>query len=93
MPKISMDHPHALGPDDARERVLALEADLQERYGLETRWEGLVLHVKRSGIDGTLSIEASRIAVRLKVSMMLGVLRGPIESGVRQELERLFPPS
>jgi putative polyhydroxyalkanoate system protein len=91
VPRFEITQPHHVSPEEARQRLERLSADLQERYGLVPVWVSpTVVEVRRSGASGTLRIEPDRIRVQVDLSFVLTPLRAEIESRIRRELVDLF---
>ena len=90
MSHIAIDHAHQLPPAKARAVVDEVAAKLEERFGVEHRWEGDELHFTRSGVDGHIALQPGNVHVTAKLGFLLGALKGPIESEIRRVLDERF---
>ena len=90
MSTIDIRHDHSLSAAKARKAVEEVARKLGERVGMDWRWEGDILHFKRSGIDGTIALAPSQIHVRAKLGLLLGAMKGTIESEIRRVLDERF---
>lgn len=90
MSTIDIRHPHGLPPAQARQAVEDFMARLGERFGLDYRWEGDVLHFKRSGVDGHIAVEPRELHVTATLGFLLAAMKGPIEQEIRRVLGEKF---
>ena len=67
MSTIDIRHPHTLPPPQARQAVEDFAVKLGQRFGLDYRWEGDVLHFKRSGVDGRIALLPGELYPELSV--------------------------
>ncbi|WP_159015834.1 polyhydroxyalkanoic acid system family protein [Cognatiluteimonas profundi] len=90
MSTIEIRHPHSLPPAQARQAVEDFAVKLGQRFGLEHRWEGDVLHFKRTGVDGHIALQPGQLLVTAKLGLLFTAMKGPIEQEMRRVLaERL----
>ena len=92
MSNIDIRHPHALGPEQAREAVQGIADKLVERFGVAYAWNGDSLQFERSGVDGRVNLEPGALHVTAKLGFLLGAMKGPIEQEIRKVLEERFGP-
>lgn len=90
MSHIDIRHPHALGPDQAREAVQRIAESLAERFGVEYAWRGDALQFERSGVDGRVALEPGAVHVTAKLGFLLGAMKGSIEHEIRRVLDERF---
>jgi len=90
MPEITIDIPHTLSRQDVRARLERAKEKLENEYGVACSWQGEAMKVQRSGLDGTVSIEDDRLAVRVKLGMLMGAFAPTIRDGITQKLTRLL---
>lgn len=99
MPRISIDHEHALTKEEALARLQGLATRLAARFGSEVQdlrhhWYGSVLDVafraKGQSIDGTVNVEAGRVTVHLNVPLVAMMFRKKAEAAIHAELEKLL---
>jgi putative polyhydroxyalkanoate system protein len=87
MPKFEVDIPHALTPEEAKQRISAVTTKLEKDYGASCTWKGpSELVVSRKGLDARVSIEPARVHVDLNLGLFLTPLAGPIKAGITKEL-------
>jgi putative polyhydroxyalkanoate system protein len=88
MAKLNIEHTHALPIDEVKKRLQALADKLAEKYGISARWISEVeAEVKRTGVTGKITCNASKVTVFLDLSFMLTPLKEKIENRVKKELE------
>jgi putative polyhydroxyalkanoate system protein len=90
MPEITIDIPHTLSREEVRVRLERAREKLENDYGVACTWQGEAMKVQRSGLDGTVSIEDTRLAVRVKLGMLMGAFSSTIRDGITQKLTRLL---
>jgi putative polyhydroxyalkanoate system protein len=90
MSTIEIHHAHSLSPDQARQAVEDFAIKLGQRFGLDYRWEGDVLHFKRSGVDGHIALLPGALQVNATLGLLFSAMKAPIEQEMRRVLgERL----
>ena len=90
MSTIEIRHPHSLPPAQARKAVEEFAVKLGQRFGLDYRWEGDVMHFKRTGVDGQIALQPGQLLVSAKLGMLFSAMKGTIEQEMRRVLaERL----
>ena len=90
MSSIEIHHAHSLPPAQARKAVEEFAAKLGERFGVVSRWEGDVLHFKRPGVDGHITLLPRELKVSAKLGMLFTAMKGPIEKEMRRVLDERF---
>jgi len=90
MATIDMTRRHALGPERAREIVSEIGAELVRRYGVQTRWQGDTLLVRRGGIEGRIEVGDDNVRMQAQLGVMIGMLKGTIEQEIQKQFERHF---
>ena len=93
MADISIVQEHALSPDRARAAAQKVADRLAAEYGLECRWEGDVLRFERSGVQGSLTLEVRRAAMRIQLGFLMGAFAPAIEAKVAENMRRVFGPA
>ena len=87
---IDIRHRHSLPMAQARKAVEDVAVKLGERFGMDYRWEGDVLHFKRSGVDGHISLTPKQLHVTAKLGFLLSAMKGTIEGEIRRVLDERF---
>ena len=90
MPTIDIRHPHSRSREEAREAVTRVADKIQERFEVGCAWAEDTLEFRRSGVDGEIRVQDEEIHVLVNLGFLLMFLRGPIESEIRNYLEREF---
>jgi putative polyhydroxyalkanoate system protein len=98
MPKFGVTVPHELEREEARSRLERFVDMLQRNFGdqvkdLEQSWEGdtLKFKFKTYGIqlDGGITVGDKDLSVAGELPFAAMMFRGKIESGIREQLEKL----
>ena len=76
MSTIEIRHPHSLAPAQARKAVKDFAVKLGERFGLDYRWEGDVMHFKRTGVDGHIALQPGELLVNAKLGLLFSAMKG-----------------
>ena len=90
MPSIDIKRSHARPLADARKKVQHVAEHLAEKFDVEWRWEGDVLHFQRSGVDGHIRVSAKQVHVTANLGFLLMALRGPVEREIHRYLDEEF---
>jgi putative polyhydroxyalkanoate system protein len=89
MAEINIERNHELGLDELRKRLDSMEAKLKERYGVKLAWRGAhEAEVKGTGVSGTISLGDKRVAVNLKLGLMVRPLAGKIREAMEKQLDK-----
>lgn len=88
MADIDIERNHELSEDELRKRLTAMETKLSERYGVKLAWRGNAADVKGTGVTGTIAIEKQRIAINLKLGLMMKPLSGKIREAMEKQLDK-----
>lgn len=92
---MTIDHPHALAPEEARRRLEILGTYLVKKHGLAVAWSGNRARVSGSvlaiGIDATLSLDAGN--VRLDGTDPGFLWRKKVEEFLRRQLSLYLDPA
>ena len=90
MSHIDIRHAQSLTHKQARKAVEDVALKLADRFGMDHRWEGDVLHFNRSGVDGRITVEPKELHVTAKLGFLLAAMKGPIEQEIRRVLGEKF---
>jgi putative polyhydroxyalkanoate system protein len=90
MSRIDIRHPHSLPPAKAKKAVQEVADKLDDRFGMQSRWEGDVLHFTRSGVDGHIALAQKELHVTAQLGFLLSAMKGPIETEIRRVLAERF---
>ncbi len=94
MATIDVRRTHTLSKDEARKRAEAIAASMQEKLGIEWRWEADRIHFEAprgaaKGTRGTVSVSDTEVRVEIDLPFLLRVLKGKVESKVNEKLDQL----
>lgn len=93
MSEISIVQEHNLSPQQAREAAQQVAQRIAAEYGLACQWDGDVLRFERSGVEGALSLEGQRAAMRIRLGFFMGAFAPAIEAKVADKMRRVFVPA
>ena len=88
MAKITVERPHSLGREAAREKAEQLAERLAREYNVRYRWAGDTLEFKRSGADGHIEVAADRVKVQLNLGLLLSAMSGSITREIEEVLDK-----
>lgn len=88
MADIDILRPHALGIDGARRAAERVAERLRADYGVETEWQGNVLHVSGRGVDGQLDAQPEAVRVRAQLGLLVRPFRRQLVREIERELDR-----
>lgn len=87
---IDITRRHDLGRERAREIVERIAQDIARKYGVQTRWQGDILHIRRSGVEGSIEVGDACVRMRAQLGLMAGMLKGAIEQEVQRQFDSHF---
>ena len=90
MPSNDIKRSHASPLAEARKKVQHVAEHLAEKFDVECRWEGDVLHFQRSGVDGHIRVSTKQVHVTANLGFLLMALRGPVEREIHRYLDEEF---
>jgi putative polyhydroxyalkanoate system protein len=90
MADIHIERAHAMPVKKAREAADKFAAELDEKFDLESEWDGDTLHFRRSGVNGSLVLEKSRVVIDLRLGLLLSAFKGSFEEHINANLDRVF---
>jgi len=88
MAMIDIERTHNLDVAGIRTLIDDLAAGLHRQYGLDRRWQGDVLQLSGSGVDGAITIGERSVRVTAELGFLLRPWRGKIEQDIRARLDR-----
>lgn len=86
MAKIQIERNHTKSVADVKAGIDSM-MDRMKAMGVDTRWEGDTLHVKGTGVKGTVDVTGAKVAVNLDLGMPASLMKGKIEEKIRQGLD------
>ncbi|YCC77188.1 polyhydroxyalkanoic acid system family protein [Pseudomonas aeruginosa] len=88
MSRIHIERPHSLGLDAARAKAEKLAERLAKEHGVQCEWQGDELTFKRSGVDGRIAVGADKVAVGVKLGLMLSAMSGLLKGEIEKALDK-----
>lgn len=86
MSDIVIRRSHGLTPAKAKKAAQKIAAGLEKKFDLAHEWEGPVLHFKRAGVSGQLTLHKHEVEIRVRLGFLLMAIRPTVE----QEIHRYF---
>jgi len=91
MSNITLQHVHALPPDQARHAVQHMADVLQSRFGLACHWQGDdCLAFKRASIDGTITLSPGQLQLTARLGFPISLMQAQIETEIQRVLQERF---
>ncbi len=88
MARITVERPHSLGKDKAREKAELLAGKLGDKYGIEHRWNGDTVSLDGKGVKGTVQVEDALVRVDIELNFILSAMSSTIQSEVERQLDK-----
>lgn len=86
MSSIDIRHAHSLPDETAHAAITEVARKLQDRFDVDTRWEGRTLHFTRAGVDGAIEMLPGAVRVKAELGFLLSAMKGMVESEIRRVL-------
>jgi putative polyhydroxyalkanoate system protein len=90
MPDIALNRTHELGLKGAKVAADKMAEKLGEKFDLAGTWKGNVLSFSRPGVNGTLAISETDMALEVTLGFLLKAMKGPIEKAVNEQLDKVL---
>lgn len=95
MATVDIRRTHSLSKEEAKKRAEALATELQQKLGLQWRWDGDHIRFEApsgaaKGTTGTVEVTDSAVRVQVDLPFLLRVLKGKVESKVNEKLDALL---
>lgn len=91
MSRIHLRRPHELTPKAARVRVNRMADALGKRFEAECEWEGDVLAIRHSNVNGTVTVGEDEIVVEATLGFLLAMFRDRVDEELVRILDAEFP--
>lgn len=88
MAKITVERPHSLGKEKAREKAELLVEKLADKYGIEHEWSGDRVKLEGKGAKGAVDVEDALVRVNLELNFFLSAMSGQIQAEVERQLDK-----
>ncbi|WP_301100405.1 polyhydroxyalkanoic acid system family protein [Propionivibrio sp.] len=90
MSDITIRRKHGKSPADARAAAENMASELKQAFDLNYFWDGEVMHFKRPGVSGELTLDSEDIALCIRLSLLLSMLKPSIEREVHKFFDENF---
>ncbi|MFM7026980.1 MAG: polyhydroxyalkanoic acid system family protein [Limnohabitans sp.] len=94
MPELNIRREHRLGLRAARAAAARWAHEAEREWGMQCRTESGVaqdvIHFERTGASGSLTVDAHRFDLQLKLGFLLGAYAGRIGQQIRQSLDEML---
>ena len=91
MPKINIEREHGKETiEDVKADVQELADKLSAKFDLKCRWSGDNLEFKRRGAEGRIEVDARRVRLVMKLSMLLAPIKGEVEKRTNMYMDEYF---
>lgn len=90
MPSIDIRKPHQLSMQEAHAVVDQVAARMQEKLGVTGEWKGDTMHFSRTGVSGTIAVQADVIVVNVQLGLMMSPFKGMVEQEIQRKLDQHF---
>ena len=91
MSDISIRRKHGKRPADARAAAEHMTRELQDEFDLDCTWDGEVMHFKRSGVSGELTLDSENVSLCIALGFPLSAFKSSIEREVNRFFDENFP--
>jgi len=91
MSDISIRRQHGKTLADARAAAEHMALELKQEFDLSYAWSGDVLHFKRPGVSGELTLDTSEVSLHIRLGFLLFALKPSIEREVHRYFDENFP--
>ncbi|CAN7242729.1 polyhydroxyalkanoic acid system family protein [Acidovorax sp. LjRoot118] len=98
MPDIHIHREHQLGFKQARKVAFSWAEKAEEKFDMECTYEEGetedTLHFSRSGVKGTLLVDANQFEMKAQLGFLFGAFKDRIEAEIGEQLDALLnaPP-
>jgi putative polyhydroxyalkanoate system protein len=93
MPSISVSRAHRLSHKKARDAAERIARDLQKRFQLDYAWDGDAVTFERPGVSGRMLVAKDRIALDVRLGLLLTAIKPMIEREIHSQFDKLFGPA
>lgn len=99
MPRLAIEHPHALGEDEATRRIKQkIENDKEAFAGqfsnANDNWQGNTLSFGFEAVgmkvSGTMAVEEATVKIDVQLPLAAMMFKGMIEQKVHEDLDKLL---
>ncbi len=88
MSSFTVDQPHALGVEVAKQRLGHFAEDLK-KYGMSLAWSGTEAELKGTGASGNVKVTSTNVQVTVKLGMLAkaaGIKADRVQESIQKRL-------
>lgn len=90
MANIDICRTHDRSMAQAKAAVEKTANSISKRFGIDSHWDGNVLHFERSGVNGQIHVSADQVRVQAQLGFLLGTMKPMIEKEISDQLDKYF---
>ena len=90
MADIHIVRAHSMPLKKARDAANDLAAKLQDKFDLQSEWDGDTLNFQRPGVTGSLALGKSEVTIDVRLGLLLSAFKGAMEEQIGEQLDTLF---
>lgn len=91
MSDITIRRKHGKTHADARAAAEHMASELKDEFDLDYAWEGEVMHFKRTGVSGQLTLDSEDVVLSIRLGFFLAALKPSVEREVHKFFDENFP--
>ncbi len=92
MSSIQISRTHGTTVKKAKEAVEAIAAELADEFDISYEWDGSVLHFRRAGVQGTMSVGKQSLDIQAELGFLVSMLKPKIEREIHRYCDEQFGP-
>jgi putative polyhydroxyalkanoate system protein len=92
MADIHIKRAHGTTLAKAKKSAQGIAKQLEEKFDLETDWDGDCCSFERAGVDGELVVDKTHVDIEIRLGLLMRAFKGPIQAAIEENLTKLFPP-
>ncbi len=81
---------HGFSMTRAKAAVQKTANSIGQRFGINSHWDGDVLHFERSGVSGQIQVSPDQVRVQAELGFLLGTMKPMIEKEICEQLDKNF---
>lgn len=90
MADIHIVRAHSMPLKKAREAAGDLAVKLEDKFDLQSEWDGDTLNFQRPGVTGSLALTKSDVTIDVRLGLLLSAFKGAMEEQIGEQLDALF---
>jgi putative polyhydroxyalkanoate system protein len=91
MADIHIKRAHGTTLAKAKKSAQGIAKQLEEKFSLETDWDGDCCSFERAGVSGDLTVDKSHVHIEITLGILMKAFKGPIQGAIEENLDKMFP--